>query len=150
MLTEFDWALAIEKYDSTAEYRLDDSANPTGILFWKGNLPQPTFEQLAEAAAQIKPPPNWRQFGLMMAADPMYLRVANSMSEANPSLLVVMKISLNNTEDINGFRNVAAMWNTLIPAALPTEAEITRIQQIADTNNVPISFAADGTISVAE
>ncbi len=150
MTTEFDWALAMLEYCPDCEYRLDDSANPTKILYWKGGKPQPTIEQLREAAAQIKPAPNWRGFGLDLISTPEYLRIANAMSQKNPSLVVVMKIALNNTEDLQAFQNVAAMWNILILAVQPTQAEIDMVQLIADRNYLPIVFAADGTVSIAE
>lgn len=44
-----DLALAIWHIDPAAEYLLDDSANPTTIVEWRGPGPQPTPAELDES-----------------------------------------------------------------------------------------------------
>lgn len=46
-----DMALAIWLIDPTAEYVLDDSANPTKILIWRGKGKQPTEKEMEIALA---------------------------------------------------------------------------------------------------
>ena len=50
-----DIALALWLIDPTAEYVLDDSANPTKILIWRGKGKQPTSTEMEKALTNYHP-----------------------------------------------------------------------------------------------
>lgn len=54
-----DLALAIWHINPKATYRLDDSANPTRIIEWRGPGPKPTAAQLEESWQWWLDNPHW-------------------------------------------------------------------------------------------
>jgi len=122
---------------------------PYSVCYDESATPEQIEEGNAIALSYTEPPePNREAFRIGIVSDPGVLRVLNS----NPIVSSVLINTLDNA--LNGnialLTSVKTLWDSIVANVDPlTAEEITRINAIAYSNNIPgFSLADDGTMSI--
>jgi hypothetical protein len=87
--------------------------------------------------------PNWPGFRLAMMQSAAFLRIANASA---PLFVMLNSVMWLIATDPTKLQETALIWNQLATIAQPTEAEITALNAIAATNQIPLQLNESGMI----
>jgi hypothetical protein len=94
-------------------------------------------------AVELLPVPNWPGFRLAMMQSAAFLRIANASA---PLFVMLNSVMWLIATDPTKIQETALIWNQLATIAQPTEAEITALNAIAATNQIPLQLNESGMI----
>lgn len=87
--------------------------------------------------------PNWPGFRLAMMQSPAFLRIANASA---PLFVMLNSVMWLIAIDPTKLQETALIWNQLATIAQPTESEISALNAIAATNQIPLQLNESGMI----
>jgi hypothetical protein len=90
--------------------------------------------------------PNWRSFRASLVMSSAYGRITGHNNQTLAILPVLVNVAFLLDSDALRAVEFAGLWNAIATIAEPTTEEITALNSIAATNNVPFQLNSEGLI----